>query len=117
VAALLPVGLGLAGGQMVGCVWDGEQGADGLLGIGVDPGGVALERGSGWAQFARCLLRVLQDLPVAAEVLVLAAQGLAALLPLVDAAGGALELGGAVVAGEVLAAVAYYRQSPCEDQS
>jgi hypothetical protein len=46
VAALLPVGLGLAGGQMVGCVWDGEQGADGLLGIGVDPGDVALERGS-----------------------------------------------------------------------
>jgi len=54
----------------------GEQGADGVLGIGVDSGGVALERGSGWARPARCLLRVLQDLPVAAEVLVLAAQGL-----------------------------------------
>jgi len=106
VAALVPVGLGLAGGQTVGGVGVGEQGADGVLGIGVDLGGVALERGSGGAQLARCLLRVLQDLPVAAEVLVLAVQGLAALFPLVDAAGGALELGGAVVAGEVLAAVA-----------
>jgi hypothetical protein len=106
VATLLPVGLGLAGGQTIGYAWVGEQGADGVLGIGVDPVGVALKRGSGWTQLARCLLRVPQDLPVAAEVLVLAAQGLAALLPLVDAAGGPLELGGAVVAGEVLAAVA-----------
>jgi hypothetical protein len=58
------------------------------------------------AQLARCILRVLQGLPVAAELLVLVAQGLVPLLPLVDAAGGALELGGTVVAGEVLAAVA-----------